>query len=600
MNMIPFSTSDIKQNSLGLPNIIEESQTLHNKKSVMTGQCLKTETLNHLGLISAIAKELKIVEKIDQRISIQHREENITRGQSVLAMILNGLGFTERRLYMVSSFFKHKPVEKLIGEGVTSEKLNDDNLGRTLDAIYDYGPTKLYTEVAFEVGLENNALGKSSHLDTTSLSVEGEYEDTPFDKEHDSNFNITNGHSKDHRPDLNQFIISLTTTGPSSIPIWMESLSGNTSDKKSFIDTINAAKKFQDEIREHQQFIWVADSALYSKNRLLKSGDFVKWITRIPENIKEAKDLVTRKFNDFKWTPLDIGYSYIRYTTNHGGVKQRWILIFSEKAYKKETANLKDNFERKESNLNKKIKKLEGELFACKRDAKKDFLKFQKTCKLFSLKHEVIKVYGKKDGKKGRPKNGDKTIKGYNLKINYFWNKEEVSKLENSKGRFILGSNEMSENLISDEEIFREYKEQSKTERTFRYLKDPSFYASEVFLKKPERIQSLMVVMALCLLIYNVGEYHLRKLLKDNNDTLPNQNGRPTKRPTLKMIFQFFRDVSIAKVISNSGELITESVCNLDKIHHKIIQYFGKIAADIYNIDYTGPPDKSSPFFLLK
>ena len=126
---------------------------------------ITTQNMDHHGIVAAIGKNLGIIEKVNKRLPLQDREENISRGQSVMAMIINGLGFTERRLYMVADFFRSKPVELLLGNGVTADKLNDDNLGRTLDAIYQYGTSKIFSEIAFEIGLEHNAIsGMSQEL----------------------------------------------------------------------------------------------------------------------------------------------------------------------------------------------------------------------------------------------------------------------------------------------------------------------------------------------------------------------------------------------------------------------------------------------------
>ena len=99
---------------------------------MVTNNVLKTEAMDHHGLVAAIGKKLDIENKINLRLQTQNRDNSLTRGQSVMAMVINGLGFIERRLYFVQNFFKNKPVEKLLGVGVTYEKINDDNLGRTL------------------------------------------------------------------------------------------------------------------------------------------------------------------------------------------------------------------------------------------------------------------------------------------------------------------------------------------------------------------------------------------------------------------------------------------------------------------------------------
>ena len=99
---------------------------------------------------------------------------------------------------------------------------------------------------------------------------------------------MTHGHSKDYRPDLKQAVLSLVVNGPSAIPLFMEPLDGNNSDKNSFHETMKKVDEFQKQINLEKNFKWVADSALYSKDKLLKNNDYL-WLTRVPETIEEAK-----------------------------------------------------------------------------------------------------------------------------------------------------------------------------------------------------------------------------------------------------------------------------------------------------------------------
>ena len=72
---------------------------------------------------------------------------------------------------MYPDYFKDKAVGRLLGEGVKAEHFNDDMLGRCLDAIYHYGIEKLFAELSYRIALKHNLLGKSAHLDTSSLSL---------------------------------------------------------------------------------------------------------------------------------------------------------------------------------------------------------------------------------------------------------------------------------------------------------------------------------------------------------------------------------------------------------------------------------------------
>lgn len=69
-------------------------------------------------------------------------------GTATVAMILNGLGFSNRRLYLVSQFFSNKPVEHLLGPGIQATDLTDDCLGRALDWLYAHDPTQLFAGIA--------------------------------------------------------------------------------------------------------------------------------------------------------------------------------------------------------------------------------------------------------------------------------------------------------------------------------------------------------------------------------------------------------------------------------------------------------------------
>jgi transposase len=79
----------------------------------------------------------------------------------------------------------------------------------------------------------------------------------------------------------------------------------------------------------------VADSALYSKEKLLVQDDYL-WLTRVPETIKEAKAIVLKSDMDIQWKALDRGYKIASFDSNYGEVNQRWLLVYSEQAFERE------------------------------------------------------------------------------------------------------------------------------------------------------------------------------------------------------------------------------------------------------------------------
>jgi transposase len=96
------------------------------------------------------------------------RHHKASHSAIIKTMSLNGLGFNESRLYFYSNFFIGLSTESLLGEGISPSNLNDDTLSRILDAIYDYGPTELFNELALQV---MNKMAEETHLlhvDTTT------------------------------------------------------------------------------------------------------------------------------------------------------------------------------------------------------------------------------------------------------------------------------------------------------------------------------------------------------------------------------------------------------------------------------------------------
>src|SRR3990167_829881 len=120
---------------------------------------IRTLSMDHHGIVAAMCKDLKIAEKINSRIKTSDKRRVVSAGKAVVAMILNGLGFTNRRLYLTHQFFDTKPVEILLDENISASDITDHALGKALDEIAEYGSSKLFGEIAFEIAIENNLLG---------------------------------------------------------------------------------------------------------------------------------------------------------------------------------------------------------------------------------------------------------------------------------------------------------------------------------------------------------------------------------------------------------------------------------------------------------
>ena len=185
---------------------------------------IEIKNINHLGIIAGIIDDIGIEEIINQEIGVEDGEI-VTSGQIVKAIILNGLGFVSRPLYLFPQFFLDKPTEHLIGKGILAEHLNEYKIGRVMDLLHAQGLSSLFLLIALKVVEKYKINTDYSHLDSSSFSVQGEYkrkemiankENENLDKE--VPITITHGYSRDHRPDLKQFILDLIASGDGDIP----------------------------------------------------------------------------------------------------------------------------------------------------------------------------------------------------------------------------------------------------------------------------------------------------------------------------------------------------------------------------------------------
>ena len=73
-----------------------------------------------------MCREIIISEVIDSSYEEQSADQIVSNGKALEAMILNGLGFVNKRLYLILQFYEDKPVDILLGGGFEAGHFNDD------------------------------------------------------------------------------------------------------------------------------------------------------------------------------------------------------------------------------------------------------------------------------------------------------------------------------------------------------------------------------------------------------------------------------------------------------------------------------------------
>jgi transposase len=97
-------------------------------------------------------------------------------------------------------------------------------------------------------------------------------------------------------------------------------------------------------------------------------------------------------------------------------------------------------------------------------------------------------------------------------------------------------------------EMLSTYKSQQAVEKGFRFLKSPDFLTSAFYLKKPERIEALLMVMTTCLMVYAALEHTIREQLKAQDKHFPDMKKKPTQTPTARWVFQCFAGIDLLTI----------------------------------------------------
>ena len=537
-------------------------------------QRYETKRIDHLGLVAGICREIDLVEEVDQRVGQGDRK--VSCGQAVQAMVLNALGFVGRALYLMPDYLRNKPVDLLIDPSLRAEDFNDDSLGRSLDDLYQEGVTEVFAKVAsraLEVyGIEHRFV----HLDSSSFHLHGQYEVSEPNIEA---ITITHGYSRDHRPDLKQAVVQLITSQRSALPVWLEVLSGNNSDKESFAPSVEA---YCQQLGEDQQPYFVMDSAGYTQDNL-KTLKKMRWLMRVPETLADAKALV-KEADRAVMTQLTDGYWGKEVQSEYGGIEQRWLVVFSQAGYDRELKTLGRAQEREREAVEKGWRKVCQTTFNCETDADKAAQQFNRRWKYHQVTVQITPIT--QYARRGRPAAEDEPqVVGYSLSGEVHEHQSGINETLRRLGKFIIATNELDPQRLPPGEMLASYTDQGVTvERGFRFLKDPLFFAHSLFLKKPERIMALIMIMGLALLVYALAERQLRLALEEKNETLPDQKGKPTQKPTLRWVFQIFEGLDILSIWVGD-QRVQRQALNIRPVHIQVLRLFGPQIQRCYLID---------------
>ena len=517
--------------------------------------------VRHLPIVKQFAKQIGLVNTVD---TIVETQMELSPGVTVLAMVLDSLS-GRSPLYRLKEFFHEQDTELLLGVDVPDQVFCDHNLGRVMDKIFEAGTQKIFSAIAQNAVEAFGVDTRKVNFDTTSINVWGDYD---FDA---APFDITYGYSKDKRPDLKQFLVSMLCVDR-NIPILGSPKDGNASDKSINNEVLTGISKHMARYGlQPGAFVYVADSAFVTaKNLAEANANQVRFLSRLPATYKECSRVIENAVAANDWTivgtlnetddtqkrPAARYQAFDTAVTLHGQ-KYRAIVFHSSAHDKRRHKRIDRLLAKNKKQLQQLCKKAVSKPFFCEPDAKAAAQKLvaDATGSYHSIKWHITEV---NKFPRGRPPK-DQPIKSigqeYHLQVSIIEDAKAIEPLRIKAGCFVLLTNLSEPEFISKwpaHELLRLYKSQSGIEQNFGFLKDPVIVNS-IFLKMPHRIEALGLVLLIALLIWRLMERCLRQHIQRTASTITGWKDKPTKRPTAFMMTTKFIHILVLKSGTYSG-----------------------------------------------
>jgi transposase len=318
---------------------------------------------------------------------------------------------------------------------------------------------------------------------------------------------------------------------------------------------------------------------LYSADtvaRLTTAG--VRWISRIPDTSTEAHAALAVTDDAWQHTGTLFWAPVASVPTG-----ERWVVVRTTPGEERARATLQRQVERVRHEWEHALWHLRNRRFTCAPDAQAALdQQLKQRPEWLDVQTRVTAL--PKYRRPGHPRKDappDRTEWHIETALSVI--EEAMAREARRKAAFLVATNVLDPTLLSDQELIQAYKEQGSVERGFAFLKDPLFLASSVFVKKPQRIVALSLVMLLCLLVYRLAEHRLREWLAATGQTVPSQVKQPTDRPTMRWMFHCFEGISLVRFLPPPGPPQYE-IAGVEPLHEQVIRLLGPFCEKLYEL----------------
>ena len=551
------------------------------------------EQVNDLPLLVSILEDMGVRRHIDEYVSQHASWTGISVGTIIEIWLCYMLTEQDHRLVAVRAWAndRRQMFNELLGIELRDTDLTDDRLAVVLDKI---GWERIQQQVDGAMVKEWVTIyelpSDTIRLDSTSVSVYSDIED-----EYSL---MQRGHSKDHRPDLGQFKIMLSTLDPMGMPLNCQVLSGQQADDGLYVPSYDQTVQ----LLGRTDVLVVGDSkmaALATRGHIVAGGSCYLCAYRPTGTNTVLEDWVSEALaHQAEWeqvTEVDEAtgemhsvaviyagqrpQAWTEPATEHTtSWQERVLVVRSESMHEKLLQHSQD-----------RLTRLEVDLAALRRPIARGRKRYQTQAELQAVVNRLLDKYQCKAFMtvslvEDRLADGStRWIVGSWSLDNAAWTAYEA----------LLGWQLYLTNTTTAQyentALLWSYRHQVFHERTFSRLKTRRLNIRPVYLRDERRIIGLTWLLCLALRLLTLTEFRLRTVLEQRQENLVGLNpavpSQATTRPTTERVLQAFHNLTFTSI--DFGTSVQRFMTDLSDTQRHILALL-RLPVDLYSRLATG------------
>jgi hypothetical protein len=301
----------------------------------------------------------------------------------------------------------------------------------------------------------------------------------------------------------------------------------------------------------------------------------------MPETVTVTRQVIEPAWAWGAWQPLQETVQYQRVELYHDGMAPRWLVVSSQDAWQRAALTLANAPAQEVAQVPQQRFHLQAHRFPSETDAQAALETLAQRGRDHRSAQGSLTPHSQY-ARPGRPTTQTPcTALPWQIHASVRPDLAPITRQQQRQACCVLGTTRPGTALTDAEGVAGDTGQRA-VERGCRLLKAPVFFVSALFVKKPSRLQGLLMVMTLALLVSSVAQRRMRHQGAPQHDTLPTQIGQPGARPTLRWIFQRLEGINrVTRSVQGHVTIVMEG---LPALRRKILQLCGQHVCQIYQI----------------